>query len=166
MQAILWQYRQSAKRNALFVFIWAHIANTLLTHANTIKQGNRRRQRNPSISFGCKISPGSFSIALSHVSLAFAWRMPGGNVHWPAQNELQQLLLKVVSLPICSTDLSRDLRDVCRFLEVTPTLTLTLVKLRSRSFATRFASGFESKNNLKGKLDITTHSQDIASLLD
>jgi hypothetical protein len=32
---------------------------------------------------GRKILPGSFSV-LSHVSLAhFAWRMPGGIVHWP-----------------------------------------------------------------------------------
>ena len=58
---------------------------------------------------GRKILPGSFSV-LSHVSLArFAWRMPGGIVHWPFG--LQQLLLKVVSLPIFSTDLSLQKRS-------------------------------------------------------
>jgi hypothetical protein len=154
MQTVLWQYRESAKRNALFIFIWAHTADT-------IKQSNRRRQQNPGSQNLARFffrfkpcQPGSMS----------AWLiLPGGclaalYIGLLAQDELQQLLLKVVSLPIFSTDLSLPGRSQgCKFFEVTPTLTLTVVKLRSRSFATRFASGFESRNkqNLKGDLGIT-----------
>ena len=73
MQTVLWQYRESAKRNALFIFIWAHTADT-------IKQSNRKRQQNPGSQdlarFFLRFKPcqsGSFCLADAwrHCTLAF-----------------------------------------------------------------------------------------------
>ena len=115
---------------------------------------------------GRKILPGSFSV-LSNVSLAhFAWRMPGGIVHWPFG--LGWATAATTKSSVASDFFYRSFAPeeiaemFCKFFEVTPTLTLTVVKLRS-SFATRFASGFESRNKIwRGiwaSLDASRHSK-------
>ena len=141
MQTVLWQYRESAKRNALFIFIWAH---TVTENANKIL-GRKDLAR-----FFFRFKPcqsGSFCLADAwrHCTLAF----------WLTAATTKS---SVASDFFYRSFAPEEISEMfVKFFEVTPTLTLTVVKLRSRSFATRFASGFESRNkqNLKGNLDIT-----------